>query len=169
MKYFKSSFKFKKDESGKTVFYPWGTLGKGYIFPDEKTEERLRGFERIYAMVSLPLSIAVIAIAGLIYSIPLLLILTVWYQFKVKALIGGFPISDRKLTIKESTADTAKSYSKITLWLFFVCCLLFATFGLLALINAISNNGPVMHALLLFLLFGAGALAFAYMIKAKRT
>jgi hypothetical protein len=26
-----TSSSFKKDESGKTVFYPWGVLGKGHI------------------------------------------------------------------------------------------------------------------------------------------
>lgn len=43
MGYFDSLFDgfFKTDSKGKSSFYPWGFLGKGYILPDAKTKQKV--------------------------------------------------------------------------------------------------------------------------------
>src|SRR5512137_2958826 len=52
---------FKKDERGRSVFYPWGVFGKGRVLPDAETEKKVRAFVIRYYVIS----IVLLAIAGM--------------------------------------------------------------------------------------------------------
>jgi hypothetical protein len=163
-----TSSSFKQDESGKSVFYPWGVFGKGHVLPDDETENRIRGFVRRYYMISLPMIIIVGAVVGWIYVLATLPILIIWYHFKSKILIAGCSVTDGKLTLKESYTNSSKAHNKKTLWLLLIFSILFVGGGLLMLIHGTSNYDKIMGALGC-VFFGVCAVAFGYMIKAKRT
>lgn len=159
---------FKKDAADKTVFYRWGVLGKGHVLPDDETENRIRGFIRRYYMISLPVIIIVGVAVGWIYAFILVPFLVVWYHFKCKALITGFPVAAGKLTLKESYANAAKAHNKKMLWLLLIFSILFVGGGLFMFIHGVSNYNKVMGALGC-LFFGVCIIVFGYMIRAKRT
>jgi hypothetical protein len=163
-----TSSRFKKDQSGRSVFYPWGIFGKGRVLPDEETENRVRGFVRRYYMISLPVIIIAGVTIGFVSAFVLAPILIVWYQFESKALIAGCSVSDDKLTLKESFANQAKVHNKKFLWLCLILSIPFVAVGLLMFIHSASAYDRLMGAFL-FLFFGVSAVTFGYMIKVRRT
>jgi hypothetical protein len=158
---------FKKDQSGKSVFYPWGVLGKGLVLPDEETENKVRRFVRRFYMISLPLIIIVSVTVGWVYSFALAPILIAWYHFKSRPLLTGCSITEDKLTLKESYSNSAKIYNKKVLWLLLILSIIFEAGGLLRFVHATSTYDKIM-ATFGFLFFGCCAVTFGYMIKAKR-
>jgi hypothetical protein len=88
----------RKDERGRTVFYPWGVLGKGRLLPDEAAEKKVFRFVKFCFLVAL-----VLAVGGAFfpwwYSAALLPILLIWYYLQCKALVSTYPVSHSKLRI----------------------------------------------------------------------
>ena len=54
-----TSSSFKTTEDGRRLFFPWGTLGRGYAIPSEEEFERLRRRVKAYLAISLPLIIVI--------------------------------------------------------------------------------------------------------------
>ena len=160
---------FKKDASGKTVFYPWGVLGKGYILPDQETENKTRAFIIRYYMVCLisplllPVPIVLYADTGWIYILVFASLLA-WYYLGSRALIARCSVSDRKLTLNEAfLAGPTKLLNRKTLWSLLIVSILFAAHGLSMVLR-----GWYMGALG-FLVFGLCAGMLGYMIREKRS
>ena len=163
-----TSSSFKKDKSGNICFYPWGVFGKGYVLPDEASEMRIRGFVRRYYMISLPAIIVVGSVVGWLYAFITLPILIAWYLIKCRSLIYDFAVVNEKLTIRESSANSANAHNRVTLWLLFVFSVLFVAGGLFMLMSGKSGFDKIvgLSAVLFFSTCGA---ALFYMIKAKST
>lgn len=131
MGYFDSlaSSLFKKDESGKSIFYPWGVFGKGRVLPDEETENRVRRLVIRFFMIGIILVLIVGGSVGWVYGFIPVVVFIAWYQFKLMALIAGCSVSHEKLTFREGWA---KRFNKTTLWLMLILfSILFVAGGLL--------------------------------------
>lgn len=60
-----SDSSFKVDSSGRSIFYPWGIFGKGYVLPSKEYEEKVRSFITKYHAFNLIFIIVVWAFLGL--------------------------------------------------------------------------------------------------------
>ncbi len=159
---------FKKDDAGNIVFYPWGVFGKGRVLQDEETENKVREFIRRYYTISLPVIIIVGVTVSWVYALILLPVLFAWYYVKSRALIAGCAVTQDKLTLKQTYTNSAKVYNKKVLWLFLIFSILFGAGGLSMVFFGTSIRDKII-SLLTFLFFGACAVNFGYMIKARRT
>lgn len=108
---------FKVDETGRTLFYPWGSLGKGYIVNDKKTEARIRNFIAYYYAFSF-ISIAAFFITGFIkYSFIFLLPVFIIWQIGTKLFTKSLEATEIRLTFSESMKKVARGRSRVTLLL----------------------------------------------------
>lgn len=157
---------FKRDESGSTVFYPWGVLGKGRLLPDEAAEKRVFRFVKLYYQISLVLLIGLGAFFDLWYSAVLLPILFIWYYLQCKALVSMYPVSHSKLTIKQANTGAAAGFGKPVLWALFIGSALFVAAALWLTVSSQSFDQRAI-GFLGVLLFGACAGKAVYMLKVK--
>jgi hypothetical protein len=106
MGYFKrlSDSNFKLDDHGNTLFYPWGTLGPGYILPDKETERKIRRFAKYYGFTGVTL-VFIIGIFLSLWGIAFLLLLPiaifVWWA-QSRRYIRGLQKTGEKLTLSEN-------------------------------------------------------------------
>ncbi len=155
-----------KDKNGNTVFFPWGILGRGRILPDEPTETRVRGFVRRYYLVTLPMIISVGVILGWAWSFLLVPVFGAWFYLGTKSLVSECPYSEDKLTLKESYANLAAGHNKFTLWLLFICSVLFVAAGIWITTSA-NSSGQMLVGWLSVIFFGACGAVIGYMLKVK--
>ena len=156
---------FKKDSGGKTVFYPWGVIAKGYTLPDEAREAKARGFIKLHTMVTLP-AVVISVSSGWIWLFITAAVLYGWFFFKAKALVQGCPPSLEKLSFKESYDNSAKGHNKGVLWLLLIISLFFVAAGLWLIFHGTIDSG-VFPLVLSCLFFGGCSFAIGYMIKSK--
>jgi hypothetical protein len=106
MGYFKNlaDFSFKTDNEGNILFYPWGTLGRGYILPDKKAEEKIRRFIRWFCVIEFTLLFITVIVPGLwvIGFFILLPIATLVWCVQYNIYIRGLRQTSEKLTLKEN-------------------------------------------------------------------
>lgn len=158
---------FKKDSSGRSVYYAWGIFGKGRVLEDARTEEKLRAFLKKYYIAVILLATGLVAVSGLMYLLLLLIpLLTVWFIHTTRALLSQCPVSDEKLTIKDSYSAVAAVTNEFVIWLFLLCSLIFAAGGTWIMLRPVALGARLAGALCM-LLFGAGAAALAYMLRLK--
>lgn len=156
----------KKDTSGRTVFYPIGAFGKGYILPDEAAEQRVNKFLIRYYQVSLAAIVTFGIFDNWYMDAAIIIALIAWFIGGTSSLVAGFPISNEKLGLKESYANQAAVVSRGTLWALLVCCMLFVVGGLI--IAATSHTTvETLLGLACITFFGLGTVATAYMIWVK--
>jgi len=157
---------FKKNSDGNTVFFPWGVLGRGRVLPDEPTETKVRAFVDRYYKISLPTIICVGVIAGWGWSFLLVPIFGAWFYLGSKSLVSKYPYSEDKLTLKEGYTSSATGHNKVTLWLLFICSILFVLAGIFIAIAA-KSSGQMILGLSSTIFFGASSIAIGYMLKVK--
>ena len=169
MGYFKglTNASFKQDQSGNTIFFPWGIFGRGRILPNESAVIKVRAFVSRYYKVSHPTTIGVGVIIGWTWAFLLAPIFGAWFYFGSKSLVSDYPYSEDKLTLKESYANSAAGHNKVTLWLFFICLVLFAFAGIF-IASVAKSSGQVAIGLFTAIFFGACSAAIGYMLKVKR-
>lgn len=158
---------FKKDSSGRTVFYPLGAVGKGRILENAETESGLRAFLKRYYIGAF-LSLAIVPIlTGRNYTFLLLIPpLYIWYYYRAGKLSAQCPISEEKLGLKDIYTAMAAANSEFTLWLLLMTSLLIGAAGIWAALRFV----PLSHRLIggAAALFSAAACAvIIYMITAK--
>ena len=94
---------FKSDSDGKTVFFPWGIVGRGYILKNPEQEKELKRFIKIYHIISLVLVLFIgpfLQLWLLCFSIvPVAIII---WLLKTKTIISDLPVSNEKLKYGES-------------------------------------------------------------------
>lgn len=158
---------FKKDQSGNTLFFPWGVLGRGRVLPDESAEAKVRAFVSRYYKVSLPTMIGIGVIMGWMWAIALVPFFGAWFYFGSKSLVSDYPYSEDKLTLKEGYSNSAAAHNKVTLWLLFICSVSFTLAGIF-FVSVATTPGKLTMRVLATLLFGACSVAIGYMLKVKR-
>jgi hypothetical protein len=90
---------FKKDEAGRTVFYPWAKYGKGRIVPDDATEAEIRrAFSRMWVTVILGAAV----LGRLLHHLPIFVTLPLFaiagYYLPIQSVVKGLPFSDTEFT-----------------------------------------------------------------------
>ena len=157
---------FKTDKEGNEVFYPWGILGgKGYILP-ENGKSNFGNIIKKYWQISLSVSIATTMFLKwwlvIFFVLPLYLCAgAIW----TKILTKDFIASTEKLTLDESTTNSARSLNLATLWLFEICSLLFVIAGVFIIV--VSPKDRLMGTLSI-LFFGLCGYIIGKMIKNKK-
>ena len=104
---------FKVDDKGRSLFYPWGCLGKGYIVTEEATEKSIRLFVSYYYALCLVLVAIFFVTDSMIY--PSVFILLVVWVLGVKYVTRNLEPTKMKLTFTESMTSLAKRRSKAIL------------------------------------------------------
>ncbi len=69
---------FRRNYSGRVLFYPWGRFGRGYVIVDDQQEKTIRRFLRCYYLsfcVMSILSIATIGTFGLLLYTPIAILI----------------------------------------------------------------------------------------------
>ena len=154
---------FKKDDSGNSLFYPWGVFGSGYIVQSKETLEQLRKFLKKYYLVMLITIITIQITVGFWLNLTILPIVIVYYHFYVKKITKDFPKTSEKLTLGQSFSNSAKSHNLPTLIILEVFSVGFVALGILILlfgqnlIIALSSIG----------FFGLCGVSIGYMIFVK--
>ena len=161
---------FKTDPQGRTVFYPWGTLGSGYVLEDEEAHERVRTFVKRFYKAAIPAIIpplAALSLYGvlgiLICSAVLMILILGWYTVAVNRITAGLAPSNEKLTVADTSASSAKAHSWTTLVLLTLGSFVFVAAGVFLV-----SVGNVLIGMVTIVSFGLCAGVFAYMIIVKR-
>lgn len=131
---------FKTDKDGNTVFYPWGIVGgKGFILPESR---RLRFRNSIKKHMQIVFLNAILMAAIVrwwiitFFAFPLYLAI---YVIWIRKLTEGLEVSTEKLSLKESSINSAKSYDLSTLWILEILSALFVVAGLAMTITSPKN------------------------------
>jgi hypothetical protein len=160
-----TSSSFKTTDDGRRLFFPWGTLGRGYDIPSEEELERLRRHVKAYMVVSLPLIIVAVTWKGFLGGVALMPVLIVPYVLWTQSQCRRLSRTDEKLTLSESVAGQARAHSTVGLWLLELGALTFVGAGVLILLLDPSNwllaGGSIAF-------FGLCAVMFALMLINKR-
>jgi hypothetical protein len=122
---------FKKDDEGKTVFYPYGHR-KGYILPNEECEQHVRGFVSSWIktfFISLPVLFSIKSLLDInflhesIIAIVVILVFTFIWEFSIRILTRDFAVSDTILSKEEAKArykameiNRIKTMGRKTFW-----------------------------------------------------
>ncbi len=157
-----SSFKTTKD--GHRLFFPWGTIGRGYIIPTEEEYERLRRKVKIYLIISLPMIGILVNRLSIIGDFVLMIVLTLPYILWANKRCLQLKPSNEKYTFKQSFGTQAREYNAVTLWLLEICSLAFVAAGIFILFKDTPNW---LIALASIIFFGLGAIVFAKMILTR--
>jgi hypothetical protein len=157
---------FKTDREGKLLFYPWGILGKGYVLPNDSKKQQVRKFLSLWYKVSLPVIIGVGVGIGWIFTVPLLVLVFLWYYFTTARLLRELSTTSTRLTLRESYTNSAKSHTTASLAFMLAVSILFVLAGLLVLLV---KKEEWVIALASILFFGLCAIGIGYMIKLKNT
>jgi hypothetical protein len=155
----------KTGADGHKIFYPWGVLGNGYIFPSDDAYERLNDLLKIFTVVALaiimPVAVPGNYIAAVILAALSLIFYVVWTSFEVRKLQR----TDEKMTYGEGYTNLARLMPGWLLWVLEVVSLLFVACGFIMLI--VEPNRWI-AALGAILLFGLCAVAYAFMLTRRR-
>ncbi len=147
-----SSGYFQTGRDGRTLFYPWGALGRGYVVASEKDEARLRRQINIYMGVMLGLLLA-LGMANRYAMAGVVAVLTVvfYYVWSRYYLTRGLQPTDERMRLREAMTAQAMSYSWAALWALELLFLLFT--GMCAFVLVIEPAD--------WLISGAGIAMFA--------
>lgn len=148
------------------VFFPWGTLGRGYTIPSDAEYLAIRSSVKCYLLISLPLIVFGGFVFGWLVSLLLLPPIGLFYLLRVRSLTKRLGTSNERLTIRESYRAQATSHSTWLLWVLEVASIFFVVVGVLILL---ADPQGLLVGLAGIVFFGLCAVAIGYMIRAKRT
>jgi hypothetical protein len=156
---------FREDSSGRTLFYPWGIFGPGFITEAEETRTFFRKFYRNFSIAMLVAIIAFQAFAGMLITVATILpIFIVWYYVTMRRLVKNLHRTPEKLGLLRFYQDMAKSRS----WAALITLQLVTLFFTAGAAWTLQMDGAQLLTLLAIGMFGLGAIAIAYMIHTKR-
>lgn len=139
MRFFERPFErsVKKDGEGRTVFFPWGFLGRGRIL-DGATELRARKLEGIYNAAWAVTLLTAVFLVPEEWNTPVLLaalcVMPAVYYFFSERILAGSPVSDIRITWREQAYKVHWSLPVIVL----LCSFLMLYFVALGFFNAAS-------------------------------
>ncbi|MEI6135692.1 MAG: hypothetical protein WCP72_12020 [Desulfomonile sp.] len=154
---------FKKSESGETLFYPWGIIGKGYVVLSESEQSRIRSALKVYYLAMFP-AMGVCIYLNWLYAAGCAILglggYAVWSATVTRRLVA----SAERLRYSESLTQSLPYYSK---WVLVVLSLFsfifFLTGGFMLYIDP---SEWVMGSLCL-VFFGVATVYFVFMTRTK--
>jgi len=156
---------FKQDETGRTIFFPYGILGGGKRAPSEEAAKSLRVGLKIYYMIALPVIIVASVAGGFLYSMAAALVLILLYEIWVRGKTAGWARSSAKLTYAESSGNSARALGKGTLLVLLVVSAVLVVSGAAI---AITMPEARLTGIVSVIFFGACMAAFVYMMRRRR-
>jgi hypothetical protein len=155
-----TSSAFKTTADGRTLFYPFGVLGRGYEVVSETDRARLRWQTKAWVIFGLVIALAAVNLefrAGLIVIAAWMVAYLVWTFYALR----GTRQSDVKFPLLERIEAQARVIGPVTLWMLEIGALVFVAGGFLMLIV---DPGRWLVAAAGIVFFGAGAVKFGYML-----
>ncbi len=152
---------FKKDSSGKTLYYPFGIFGRGYVIPNDKKEKSIRSSLKRFYVIALPILIGTGILFGWLYAILLLIPVLLWAILLPKSLVKGLHPCATKMKVSDSIDSSARAHSKGMLWFLFLASSFFTLTGLFILI---SDPEKSILALSTIAFFGLGTFIMGRML-----
>lgn len=154
----------KKDVQNRSIYYPWGVLGKGYVISSEEKETDIKNLViRFYQCI-----FALIFVFLLFKSLWLLVLLGVglmgWFLLSNHRFTTGLEVSQEKLTLKEAYTNSGKQHNLVVLWILLGVSVIFTSLGLLLLLV-----GKLGLGMFTTILFGLCTAAIGYMVKVKQS
>jgi hypothetical protein len=167
---------FKKDDGGRTVFFPLGSLGSGYLL-DSVVEERVRLFMgRAYGvgiLVAIGLPIAAYLADATVLTILacLLVFLGIYigaYSIGIKSLLRGVPKSDLKLSYEEAVKGTPAENQSMDGFSYWASVTGMSLAGIVSLYWGVSSGDTILiYCGIFFVLIPIVGLVGRAMIKKK--
>jgi hypothetical protein len=157
---------FKTDDDGRKLFFPWGTLGRGYVLGSDQDDLRLRGQIKIFMIAALGLIVVSAALQSCSYLVSLAVtpVLIGFYALWMAYLLPRLGASDERLSLQESMMSQALGHNATTLWLLEIGSLAFVGIGACIFIfdpaNWLTGIGSM-------LFFGLCAAVFAFMLVVR--
>jgi hypothetical protein len=156
---------FKTAPDGKRLFFPWGTLGRGYVIESEADYDRLRQQVKSYLIVGMILVIGSTAgrayLPGLAAAAVWCALYVAWMAFALRRLQP----STETLTAREVISVQARTHSPIFLWAGLVGSLGFVAIGVF-MVAVDPSQRLIGGGVALF--FAFCAIRFVQMILARR-
>jgi hypothetical protein len=154
----------KKDGQNRSVYYPWGVLGKGYVLPTEAHETQIKTLVIRFYQIMFALIFIMLLFRAFWLTLPLCLGLAGWFLYSSYRFTQALEISQEKLTLKEAYTNSGKQHNLIVLWILLGVSVIFTCFGLLLLLV-----GKLGAGLFFTTLFGLCTAAIGYMVKVKQS
>lgn len=152
---------FKNDPQGRTVFFPWGSPGKGYIAPNVRVAEALRRTLKIFFIVLLGVFFAAQFLLGPLALVIAGLAASLWYYVAIVGTARQWPESDMRMSFSQSIDQQAASTGKGSLKILFFGSLALFALSLLGLTRA-ETQGVASAGIVISL---TAAAVFGYMLK----
>lgn len=150
---------FKKGENGKTIFYPYGALGSGYVLSEE-SESNVKSFVKRYLIICLPAAI-LSSIVLRIYAIPLLIIFLSLYVIKVRRLLLTEKQSSERMTLRDITKKMARSMGLSTCLLLLIMSIVLFLVSIVTIISFDSTWVGILGSIF----FGTTGLQAVFLVK----
>lgn len=162
----------KKDSAGRTVYFPWGYLGKGHVIESAATETRMRRAVKIYNFmwVVLVLVFGVLLQDNSRLLLPAMPAMWMFFYVMSRIILAGCPVSPEKLSFREYNTAVAKNFNEVLLFLFLLGTSLFTGVCLWALAATISAHAALTNkAIALFgvFFFGLATANLSYVFSLK--
>src|SRR6266496_3352884 len=124
-----TSSAFKTADNGRKLFFPWGTLGRGYVLGSDADYVRLRGQIKVYMIAALGLIVVSGALQSYVVSAVVLPVLIGFYAVWMAYLLPRLGASDERLSLEESMMSQALGHNATMLWLLEISSLTFVGVG----------------------------------------
>jgi hypothetical protein len=125
---------FKTTQDGRKLFFPWGVMGRGYVFASEQDYQRLQRQVKAYTVVLLVLIIGAGALQAYVGAVVIGAFLIAFYVAWTQYLLHGMEPSDERLSLQESMASQARAHSPASLWILEIVALAFVGCGILIIV-----------------------------------
>jgi uncharacterized membrane protein len=151
---------FKVDEAGNTLFYPWGILGRGVILDTEERKDQILLFISRYYLITfvlifcLQFLILFAHIDAIRMSLSfgvLILMMTVWYITRIRALTSELPKTSIRMTMSNGWEATARNLPRPVIAGGFIAMIVMIGLGLAAIVML---DGVMLWAGVFLLLMG---------------
>jgi hypothetical protein len=143
-----TSHLFKQDDSGRTIVFPYGVLGRGYVL-DPRNEVRIRRSLGTLTMVAILLGVAGSQVVLLLFGNPsewpyqvwgalgaALLSYGVGYRLIVAHLVQDLAVSPARLGLFEAVEKQAQAMPRWYLWVMFCTALMLCAGAAIATVAA---------------------------------
>ena len=155
---------FKLANDGRTLFFPWGSMGRGYIVPSERHVAKIRWALRMFIVFGFVILLGTALTLNGYASPAALPFVIIPYVFWVRRLTGELAVSEEKLSYTEGYHRQIAATPWSVLWVFEILTLGYL-FVMLRLLITRGDFRLEMLVAILILVCVAGL--FAHFIRTK--
>lgn len=125
---------FQQDSAGRTIYYPWGWLGRGVEMPSERFRERLSVMHSAYLLSAVAIGVASSRL-GLQLTLIVVAIHVVSFAVLIQALTWRQPRSSRPFDAGQARLASVDTIGRPVLFFLGLLSLLLALLGVVILAN----------------------------------